>query len=127
VTRPVLLYDADCKLCRFTARVVVALDRHRSLALLGFEDASAIPLLEGVPEAERSASLRLVLQDGHMLSAGAAALGVLELLPSTRPLARTAEPVHAQPAVGALYAFVARNRNRLGRVVPDGSAPWRYP
>ncbi len=48
-----------------------------------------------------------------MLSAGAAALGVLERLPATRLL--------AQPAAETLYPFVARNRDRLGRVVPDGS------
>jgi predicted DCC family thiol-disulfide oxidoreductase YuxK len=127
VTRPVLLYDADCRLCRFAARAVDRFDRGRSLALLGLADASAGPLLEDVSEEERGSSLRLVLPDGRVLSAGPAALGVLELLPSTRPLARTAELVHAQPAVGALYAFVAGNRDRLGRVVPDGSAPWRYP
>ena len=62
-----------------------------------------------------------------MLSAGAAALGVLDRLPVTRPLARSATLLHAQPAVEALYASVARYRDRLGRLVPDGSAPWRYP
>ena len=119
MTRPVLLYDAGCKVCRFTARVVVALDRRRSLALLGLDDASADPLLEGVAEAGRSSSLRLVLPDGRVLSAGAAALGVLDRLPATRLLAR--------PAAEALYSFVARNRDRLGHLVPDGSAPRRYP
>ena len=62
-----------------------------------------------------------------MLSAGAAALGVLERLPATRLLARSVELVHAEPAAEALYAFVARNRDRLGRLVPDGSGPRRYP
>ena len=71
MARPVLLYDADCRLCRFAARVVAPLDRRRSLALLGLEDASADPLLEDVPQEERSSSLRLVLPDGRMLSAGA--------------------------------------------------------
>ena len=62
-----------------------------------------------------------------MLSAGAATLGVLERLPVTRQLARSAALLHAQPAVEALYASVAHNRDRLGRLVPDGSAPRRYP
>jgi predicted DCC family thiol-disulfide oxidoreductase YuxK len=125
--RPVLLYDAGCRLCRFAARVVAALDRRRSLALLGLADASADRLLEHVSEGERGSSLRLVLVDGRMISAGAAALDVLERLPTTRPLARTAALLHAQPAAEALYAFVARNRDRLGRLVPDGSGPRRYP
>ncbi len=62
-----------------------------------------------------------------MLSAGAAALGVLERLPATRPLARSAALLHASRRSKTLYAFVARNRDRLGRFVPDGSAPRRYP
>ena len=116
VTRPVLLYDVGCRLCRFAARVVVALDRRRSLALLGLEDASADPLLEGVAEEERGSSLRLVLPDGRVLSGGAAARGVLERLPATRLLGRG-----LRAAGRALYSFVARNRDRLGGFVPDGS------
>jgi predicted DCC family thiol-disulfide oxidoreductase YuxK len=127
LTRPVLLYDADCRLCRFAARVVARLDRSRSLALLGLEDPSADPFLEHVSGDERRSSLRLALPDGRMVSAGAAALGVFDRLPATRPLTRSVALLHAQPAAEALYAFVARNRGRLGRLVPDGSAPQRYP
>ena len=122
-----VLYDAGCRLCRFAARVVAELDRGRNLALLGLDDASADRLLEHVSGEERGSSLRLVLPDGRMISAGAAALGVLERLPATRPLARTATLLHAQRAAEALYAFVARNRDRLGRLVPDGPGPRRYP
>jgi hypothetical protein len=62
-----------------------------------------------------------------MISAGAAALGVFERLPATRPLARSATLLHSQPAAEVLYAFVARNWDRLGHLVPDGSGPRRYP
>jgi predicted DCC family thiol-disulfide oxidoreductase YuxK len=116
-------YDADCRLCRFAARVVDRLDRGRRLALLGLEDDAADPLLEGVPEEERSSSLRLALHDGRLQSAGAAALGVLERLSATRPLARAAPTLHAEPAAEALYAAVARNRDRLGRLCPTAPRP----
>jgi predicted DCC family thiol-disulfide oxidoreductase YuxK len=125
--RAILLYDADCRLCRFAARVVVRLDRGRSLALLGLEDDAAEPLLEDVSSTERRTSLRLVLPGGRLLSAGAATLGVLEQLPATRPLARSVALLHADPVAEALYALVAHNRDRLGRLVPDGPAPRRYP
>jgi predicted DCC family thiol-disulfide oxidoreductase YuxK len=127
MARPVLLYDAGCRLCRFAARVVAKLDRRGELALLGLEDTSADRLLEHISENERSSSLRLALGNGRMLSGGAAALGALEFVPATRPLARTAEALHAQPATEALYCLIARNRDRLGRLVPDGPAPRRYP
>jgi len=125
--RPVLLYDAGCRLCRFAARVVAALDRRRRLALVGLEDGPADRLLEQVPREERLSSLRLVLPDGSVLSAGRATLAALELLPATRPLAWAVEMLRAQTAVEALYCFIARNRERLGGLVPDGPAPRRFP
>jgi predicted DCC family thiol-disulfide oxidoreductase YuxK len=127
MARPVLLYDAEYRLCRFAARFVVRLDRGGGLALLGLGDAAADPLLEDVHESERASSLRLVFPSGRLLSAGAAALGVLERLPGTRPLANATVRLRAEPVAEATYAFVARNRDRLGRLVPDGCAPRRYP
>ncbi len=127
MARPVLLYDTGCRLCRFAARIVARLDRCGDLALLGLDDASADPLLEDVSEEERGRSIRLVLPDGRMISAGAAALGVLERLPATRMLARSFARLRALPAAEATYAFVARHRAHIGLLVPDGSAPRRYP
>jgi hypothetical protein len=68
-----------------------------------------------------------VLPDGELLSAGAASLAVLELLPATRPLARAVTVLNAERLVELLYALVAGNRDRLGRLVPDGDAPRRFP
>ena len=68
MARPVLLYDAGCRLCRFAARVIAELDRRGGLALLGLEDAWADRLLEHVSEQERGSSLRLVLPEGRTLS-----------------------------------------------------------
>ena len=117
MARAVLLYDADCKLCRFAAHVVATLDRRRSLALLGLGDAAADPMLEDVSEEERNSSLRLVLPDGRMISAGAAALGVLERLPATRPLARAAAALHVRAG--------GRSALLLGRPQPGPAGPAR--
>lgn len=127
MARPVLLYDTGCRLCRFAARIVARLDRSGGLGLLGLDDAPADPLFEHISGEERGSSIRLVLPDGRMISAGEAALGVLERLPVTRRLARSCARLHALPAVEDLYAFVARHRGDIGRLVPDGSAPRRYP
>jgi predicted DCC family thiol-disulfide oxidoreductase YuxK len=127
IGRPVLLYDTGCRLCRFAARIVARLDRRRSFALLGLDDVAAGPLLEHISEEERGSSIRLVLPDGRAVSAGAAALGVLERLPVTRMVARSFARLRALPAAEATYAFVARHRSRIGRLVPDGPAPRRYP
>jgi len=68
--RPVLLYDGECRLCRFTARVVAWLDRGEELAILPFQDEAAAPLLAKLPESERSATWRLARADGSLTGYG---------------------------------------------------------
>lgn len=124
--RPVLLYDADCRICRFTARAVVALDRDEALAVLPLRDPAAEALLAAVPEDERLETWRLARTDGSLAGYG---VGVPELLSSTRlgrPAGRLLGLVPGR-WLDAAYRLVARNRGRIGRLVPDGPAPRRSP
>ena len=84
-------------------------------------------MLEGVPAEERTATLRLELPDGTLLSGGDAALATLGRLRATRPLQRAVVAARAQPLARAVYSRIAANRERLGRLVPDGRAPRRFP
>lgn len=97
MTRSVLLYDGGCRFCRFSARVVGRLDFGR-LAFLPFDDSAAEPLLARLPEGARFESVHLFRPDGSVWS------------PSSAP-----------------YRLVARNRSRLGPLVPDAPGPRRYP
>ena len=126
VERPVLLYDAGCRVCRFVARAALRLDRRKELALLPLQDQEADRFLGPLPPGERLASWRLVRPDGSLAGYGA---GVSELLRSmwlTRPLGRAVAVVPDQ-ALDTLYEHAARRRGRLGRLVPRGTAPRRYP
>jgi predicted DCC family thiol-disulfide oxidoreductase YuxK len=118
--QPTLLYDGDCRFCRFVARGIVRLDRHRALAVLPFHDAEAQRLLETVPEMVRETTWHLV-HDGRSASGGAGLAELVSLLPATRPLA----PVLRRLPLTAVYDLVARRRGSLGRLVPDGPAPRR--
>ncbi|MBA2742421.1 MAG: DUF393 domain-containing protein [Actinobacteria bacterium] len=125
VQRPVLLYDPNCRLCRFAARVVVRLDRGDRLALLPLSSEEAAPLLEPLPETERFSSWRLAEPDGTLSGRGSGARGVLRAI----GLDSAARLVEALPdaMLESTYDVVARNRGRLGRLVPDGPAPRRFP
>ena len=126
VERPVLLYDAGCRVCRFVARAALRLDRRKELAVLPLQDREAGRFLGPLPPEERLASWRLVRRDGSLAGYGA---GVSELLGSmwlTRPLGRAVAVVPEQ-ALDTLYEQAARRRGRLGRLVPRGPAPRRYP
>jgi predicted DCC family thiol-disulfide oxidoreductase YuxK len=126
-SRPVLLYDTGCRLCRFAARVADAIDRKDELAFLGLADAEADGLLGRIPEEEQLSSVRLVRPDGHLLSGGDAVLALLREMEGTQTLSRAIEAIRGEGAVDRLYELVSRHRNRLGRLVPDGPAPRRFP
>lgn len=121
--RPVLLYDGDCRFCRFAARLVVSLDRDHELALLPFADQAAAPLLELIPAGARLDSWHLLLPGGRRASRGRGAVELAGLIPVTSRLA----PLLRVLPLDAIYDLVARKRRLLGRLVPDGRAPRRYP
>jgi predicted DCC family thiol-disulfide oxidoreductase YuxK len=126
--RPVLLYDGGCRLCRWAARVVASLDRRQQLALLPLGDREASGLLASVPEDERAECWWLVLRDGTTLrgdrGAGAALLRELRM---TRHLGASFDRLRLSLAGDALDRLASTHRRRLGRLVPDGAAPRRYP
>lgn len=79
--------------------------RFDRLAILPLADEEATPLLAALPADERDASWRLVHRDGSL----AGYLGIRGRLPD------------------AIYRSLAARRDLLGRLVPDGDAPRRYP
>jgi hypothetical protein len=85
-------------------------------------------MLAAVPENERDECWWLVLRDGTPMSGvrggGVALLVELRL---TRPLGLMLRVLRLSPLVDAIDRLVSRYRRRLGRFVPDGPAPRRYP
>jgi hypothetical protein len=81
-----------------------------------------------VPKEDRDRCWWLVLRDGTALpgdrGGGVAALAEIRL---TRPLGRLLRKLGASPLIDAFDRLVARHRALLGRLVPDGPAPRRYP
>jgi predicted DCC family thiol-disulfide oxidoreductase YuxK len=122
--RPVLLYDGGCRLCRFAARVVASLDRGGRLALLPLGDEAAQTFVAELPENERLASWHLVRPGGRIASRGAAGIELLDTLDHPR-LARAAG--RAGTLCERAYGTVANRRDLLGRFVPNGPAPRRFP
>ena len=90
VERPVLLYDADCRVCRFVARATLRLDRRQELGFLPLQDPEAGRFLDRLPAEERLASWRLVRPDGSLAGHGA---GLGELLGSMSVVGPRPHPV----------------------------------
>jgi hypothetical protein len=96
--------------------------------LLPLADDEADGLLGAVPEEERGECWWLVLRDGRPVpgdrGGGVALFAEVGL---TRPLGRLLRALRLSRLVDASDRLVSRHRARLGRFVPDGRAPRRYP
>ncbi len=126
--RPVLLYDGDCRFCRFVARGIEALDWRHRFGYLPFADEVALDLLAPVPAGEREHSVHLVFPDGDIASAGDALAELARVLPLGGLLTDAAHD--HRPVRGAFrwgYGLVADRRGQLSSLVPDVKGPLRRP
>jgi predicted DCC family thiol-disulfide oxidoreductase YuxK len=114
-----LLYDAECRFCRWSLGWTLRWDRGGRLAPLALQDPAAIELLPGMDSSERMASWHLVAPGGSTVSGGAAAAPLLRLLPGGRPLGALA--ARAPRPIEAAYGWVTRNRGRLARPLGEGA------
>ena len=94
------------------------------MGLLPLEDDAADALVASLPEEEKLASWHLVRPPGRISSRGAAGVDLLDTLGYERA-ARAASRIEG--SIESFYRLVAENRDRLGRLVPDGPAPRRFP
>jgi hypothetical protein len=85
-------------------------------------------LLASIPEHARGECWWLVLRDGRPVPGdGGGGMALFAEIELTRPLAPVLRAFGAASAIDALDKLVARRRGTLGRFVPDGPAPRRYP
>jgi hypothetical protein len=81
-----------------------------------------------VPEEARGECWWLVLRDGTPVPGdGGGGVALFSELRLTRPLARLLRALRASSLLDALDKLVARHRSALGKLVPEGEAPRRFP
>jgi hypothetical protein len=96
--------------------------------LLPLADEEAGRLLASVPEERRTECWWLILRDGTPIAGdGGGGVVLFAEIRLTRPVGRVLRALRVTPLVDALDRVVARYRKRLGRFVPEGPAPRRYP
>ena len=117
----IVLYDRDCGFCNWSLKRVLSWDRRGRLRPVAIQSDEGERLLAGMDEDERLASWHLVRPDGRVVSAGAAAPELLELLPGGGPLARLT--ARFPRATARAYRFVADNRSFFGSTLRLRAAP----
>ncbi len=124
MARAQLVYDGDCGICtRLSERVTRWVrPRHDSFGVAAYQHLDLAPL--GLTIEECDAALQWVAPDGTISSAQDA---VARLLLSGRVWLRPVGAVILVPGVnalaGAVYRWVARNRNRLPGGTPACALP----
>jgi predicted DCC family thiol-disulfide oxidoreductase YuxK len=117
VSKATLLYDEDCGFCRWTVERIRRWDRGDALRLLPIQSGEGAALLGDMDHETRMASWHLVGDDGVVHSAGAGVAPLLTLLPGGAPLAILTRLF--PPGTNLAYRLVARNRERLGRMLGE--------
>jgi predicted DCC family thiol-disulfide oxidoreductase YuxK len=115
VESTVILYDADCGFCRWSADKILAWDFHHRLRPVALQDPEADRLLAGMDRQRRMASWHLVTPDGRISSAGAAIPELMRLLPGGLPVAFIAGLAPGPTEMA--YRFVANHRDRLASLI----------
>ncbi|HEX6780494.1 MAG TPA: DCC1-like thiol-disulfide oxidoreductase family protein [Solirubrobacterales bacterium] len=115
--RWIVLYDADCGLCKWLLAGLLHRDRDRRLRPVALQAAEADALLADLDPAERMSSWHLVDSAGNRVSAGAALPTLLRLLPRGRFPASVFGRFPRCTSAG--YRWVAAHRTGLSRLVPQ--------
>ena len=85
-------------------------------------------MLASVPEERRGECWWIVLRDGTPVAGdGGGGVVVFCEIAITRPLGRFLRACRLSPVINGIDKVVARYRPVLGKFVPEGAAPRRYP
>lgn len=120
-----MFYDGECKVCRLTARLVLAADMEKRLRSAPLDSPDADRLLRRLSKKERYGAFHLY-RDGRVLSGPDAIGPLLEMLPPLRAAGRFIDrSERARRATGWLYEAVSSRRGLIGRFLPSVGPPRR--
>jgi predicted DCC family thiol-disulfide oxidoreductase YuxK len=117
-----VLYDRDCGFCRTTLAMLLALDDRGRLLPTSIQGEQGLSLLGSVPAGRRLETAHVVGPDGVVHSGGDAAAQLAAEVPALAPFAPLLRRFAGASRAG--YGLVARNRTRLGPLIPE-RAKWR--
>lgn len=107
-----VLYDADCGFCRWSADRLKRWDSRGALTFASIQSTNGQELLHAIPERARLDAMHAVTGDGRVWSGGEAVRVLLEALPGGSVAATIAGAF--PEASDHAYRFVARHREWLG-------------
>jgi|SRR5579863_3303639 len=111
--KPILIYDAQCRLCVDSQKLLRAWDRSRLIDFLPFQDPQSRKWLPEVSATGCLEAMRFVDPQGCTSDGVEAFRHLLAFLPAGRWVARIFLIPGAPKAARTIYRWIARHRYRL--------------
>jgi predicted DCC family thiol-disulfide oxidoreductase YuxK len=116
-TRPTVIYDGECGVCRESVAKLQAWDRDQRFAVVPFQDLDAVARF-GIALPALAAAMHLIVPDGRVFAGADAVPEILRLLPGKRWLRWFFWIPGARSVARRVYRYIARRRHCLVRGVP---------
>ncbi len=110
----VVVYDGDCALCTRLSHRLRRWDRASSLEILPSTAAGVRERFPGITAHDYQRALQVVGRDGRRWQGASAVEEILRVLPKGRWVAWIFHVPGMRPLAERAYAWIARNRHRLG-------------
>ena len=114
-----VLYDLDCRFCRWSIGRLLAWDRAGRLRPLAIQSAEGQRLLADLTPEERLATAHAIDAAGRRTSGGDALAPIAAVVPGGAPLALLGRRAPALARAG--YRAVAGRRSLFGRLISDAA------
>lgn len=113
-SKSVVLYDGECGFCLRAVERLRRLDSRGRLEFVALQAADVPERFPGLDAAAMRARMHLVWPDGRAMAGADAYRAICALVPRLRPVAALWWLPGFPALARAVYAWVARNRDRLG-------------
>jgi predicted DCC family thiol-disulfide oxidoreductase YuxK len=117
--RDVLLYDGRCALCRSQVRRLLRMTRSDAPEARSIHEDEALKPFPGITREACMEALHLVTSDGRVYRGVEAIVMSLRTRPVLYRMARLGLAPGVRSLLEWLYALIARNRCRLGRMLGE--------
>ncbi|HEV2670790.1 MAG TPA: DUF393 domain-containing protein [Gemmatimonadales bacterium] len=113
-TRPTLIYDGECGICRRAVAIAQRWDREQALRFVPFQDEARVAQF-GIALPALAAAMHLIRPDGRVYPGADALPELLRLFPGKRWLAPLFGIPGVLPIARRIYASIALHRRCLVR------------
>ena len=122
MSEQVVVYDGECRFCNWSVRRIQRLDKHGQFVCLPRQARDIELRFPKLADSDFNTGLRLIIDTDEIHVGADAVYEIYRRMPPFQLLTWLYRVPILHTLFVAAYAFIARNRNRLGHVPCDAEA-----